>query len=475
MSHIFISYSHKDKEYIEKLEKKLIEEGFDVWVDHRIDYGSQWPKEIQRQLDACAAFIVVVSDNSFESKWVQNEVARADRKNKPFFPLLLQGDAWLTIEASQYVDVNDKSLPPKKFYTLLETVVPRNKSGAGKALSDGESGIEQDDAKRTPPPRKKPRRRKFNISIKLVVSIGAIAGLTLLGTWILPSILFPENTTQTPPATTPPTEEIPTPGNTPVTKVPVNKIRTPDGMTMIYIPAGEFEMGSEDADEEKPIHTVYLDAFWVDQTEITNAMFRKFLDETGYVTDAETSRESWTYDGSSWSLTKNAYWSQPDGPGSNLNGKNDHPVVHISWNDAREYCRWAGGRLLTEAEWEKAARGTEGWGYPWGNTLASPEFLNFDLYFKDTVAVGSYERGRSPYGLYDMAGNVWEWVSDWYQLDYYEEAPSENPTGPSSGEKRVIRGGSWDDDADDVTSATRGQSAPNRTSSSIGFRCGATP
>jgi len=125
MSHIFVSYSHKDRDYVEKLEAKLIEEGFNVWIDHRIDYGTQWPREIQDALDACQAFIVVVTENAFESEWVQNEVARAKRKRKPLLPLLLQGDAWLSIETTQYVDIRDGSLPPENFYEKLEEYAER--------------------------------------------------------------------------------------------------------------------------------------------------------------------------------------------------------------------------------------------------------------------------------------------------------------------------------------------------------------
>ena len=125
MGHIFISYSHKDKKYVEKLEKKLIDEGFDVWVDHRIDYGSQWPREIEKALDSCDAFIVVVSENAFESEWVQNEVARAIRKMKPLFPVLFSGDIWLSIETTQAVEVRDGSLPHENFYEQLGQVAQR--------------------------------------------------------------------------------------------------------------------------------------------------------------------------------------------------------------------------------------------------------------------------------------------------------------------------------------------------------------
>lgn len=131
MGYIFISYSHKDKDYVHRLQEALQNEGFEVWIDDRIDYGTRWPKVIQEKLDSCSAFIVVVSENAFESEWVQNEVTRAKRKGKPFFPLLLSGDPWLSVETTQYVDITDRSLPSKKFYVELSKVIPpTNKPGA---------------------------------------------------------------------------------------------------------------------------------------------------------------------------------------------------------------------------------------------------------------------------------------------------------------------------------------------------------
>jgi hypothetical protein len=127
MGHIFISYSHKDKAYVHKLQEALQKEGFEVWVDDRIDYGDEWPMIIQESLDECMAFILVATQNSYKSKWVQKEVARAQRLNKPFFPLLFGGPIWLSIESTQYVDVRNGSLPPEKFYKRLEGVVSRKK------------------------------------------------------------------------------------------------------------------------------------------------------------------------------------------------------------------------------------------------------------------------------------------------------------------------------------------------------------
>jgi hypothetical protein len=126
MGYIFISYSHKDMVYVHHLEEALKDRGFNVWIDDRIDYGTRWPKVIQEQLDACDAFIVVVSENSYESEWVQSEVARAKRKGKPFFPLLLSGDPWITVEVTQYVDVKDQGLPPEKFYQRLTQITTQN-------------------------------------------------------------------------------------------------------------------------------------------------------------------------------------------------------------------------------------------------------------------------------------------------------------------------------------------------------------
>jgi hypothetical protein len=178
MGHIFISYSHKDKKFVEKLEQKLLEEGFNVWIDHRIDYGFQWPKEIQKQLDACDAFIVVVSTNSYESKWVQNEVARADRKGKPFFPLLLQGDAWLAIEAFQYVDVTDGSLPPEKFYRRLEKVSPRKKV---ETPTQHAPAIKLEPKRWSKPPKQSSKSRiAVSVFVILVVGLIAIFGLPKL-------------------------------------------------------------------------------------------------------------------------------------------------------------------------------------------------------------------------------------------------------------------------------------------------------
>ena len=158
MGHIFISYSHKDSKYVEQLEKKLIEEGFNVWIDHRIDYGTQWPKEIEKAVDTCDAYIVVMSENSANSIWVEREVIQAEKRNKPFFPLLLKGEVWFSLGNIQCVDVIGGALPPETFYRNLEKVIPRNKG-------------------RIPPRTSKsikPRIRSKSFNPKIVLILGAV-------------------------------------------------------------------------------------------------------------------------------------------------------------------------------------------------------------------------------------------------------------------------------------------------------------
>ena len=228
---------------------------------------------------------------------------------------------------------------------------------------------------------------------------------------------------------------------------------------MITIPAGNFTMGSNNESDEKPVHTVYLNEYKISKYTITVGQFKKFVNATGY--------------------NAGNYWKKPG-----FSQKDNHPVVNVSWNDAVAFCKWAEGRLPTEAECEKAARGTDGRKYPWGNSNPSGNLLNFadnntnfnwsDKNVNDgyeyTSPVGNYPSGASPYGVMDMVGNVWEWCSDWYDSNYYANSPSSNPTGPTNGTNRVNRGGSWFRSDYYVRCAYRNYSTPVARDNSLGFR-----
>jgi formylglycine-generating enzyme required for sulfatase activity len=247
----------------------------------------------------------------------------------------------------------------------------------------------------------------------------------------------------------------------PLPPTPVaTRVAETDGMVMVYVPAGEFLMGAtaDDAtqDDEKPQHRVYLDAYWIDRTEVTAAQHQRCV-QAGKCAAPECSTE-----------------------------QEDRPVACVSWQDAADYCAWAGRRLPTEAEWEKAARGTDGRKYPWGNDAPDCDRLNYWGCVGNTSAVGSYPSGTSPFGAVDTAGNVSEWVADWYDENekYYAVSPERNPGGPVTGSRRVVRGGAWNADPPDVLAASRSMGAPGgsdedpgfrRIGDDLGFRCARGP
>lgn len=272
-----------------------------------------------------------------------------------------------------------------------------------------------------------------------------------------------------------------------------SNISAKDGMELLLVPEGEFLMGaSEDNsvayNDEMPQRTVYLDAFWIDKTEVTNAMFLKFVSETSYQTDAEKADAGFTYNRAeeNWISTPGANWQHPFGAESNIEGLEDHPVVQVTWYDAQAYCEWAGRRLPTEAEWEKAARGTDGRKHPWGDEAVQQHLVNFADYnfpakwahesmddgYYLTSPVGSYPEGASPFGALDMVGNAWEWVADWYDDQYYkQDAPTRNPTGPAEGFARGLRGGSYSNAMRWTRTSYRGGRDPSTADMGFGFRC----
>ncbi|MCZ2487113.1 formylglycine-generating enzyme family protein [Aquirufa antheringensis] len=331
-------------------------------------------------------------------------------------------------------------------------------------------------------------------------------------------------------------------------KIPICHVSTPNRLKQIKspspkptlrshagmkrIPAGIYSMGSHDAQgrtDEYPVHQVRVKAFWMDETEVSNAAFAAFVKSTGYITTAEkaidweelskqvpngtpkpedsllapsslvfvpttgpvdlTDYSQW------WAFKCGADWRHPTGPGSTIQGLENHPVVHVSWDDAAAYARWAGKRLPTEAEWEWASRGgLKNKIYPWGDVSvnSAPYKANsFQGHFPyEDQALDGYKTTTAPvksfpangYGLYDTAGNVWEWCVDWYRADYYKKSPILNPQGPSSSHdpdepgvaKRVMRGGSFlcnDGYCSSYRCSARMKSSPDSGLQHTGFRC----
>jgi formylglycine-generating enzyme len=304
---------------------------------------------------------------------------------------------------------------------------------------------------------------------------------------------------------------------------------------MVWIPGGEFTMGTDSElawPDEKPAHRVRVDGFWIDATEVTNGQFRAFVQATNYVTTAEKApslqeimsqvppgtpppRAEDLVPGSLvftppagrvdlndfpqwWTWTPGANWQHPDGPGSSIEGRDHHPVVHVSWDDANAFARWAGKRLPTEAEWEFAARGgLEGLPYVWGNDKPSDTEPQANIWHGEFPLVNTENDGYARtapvasfppngLGLYDMAGNVWEWCADWYDRDLYKQRAGKasvvNPRGPEKSSnpdrpyaaERAQRGGSFlcnDDYCSRYRPSARHGSTPDTGMSHVGFRC----
>lgn len=239
----------------------------------------------------------------------------------------------------------------------------------------------------------------------------------------------------------------------------------------VTIPAGTFLMGAQSKDpargnydpeagkNEFPVHEVALNAFRIGHYPVTVEEYGRFLKDEGY------GNQQWWKGGGFGQRTKPGDWEEQMRHRS-------RPLVRVTWYEAAAYCAWAGGRLPTEAEWERAARGTEGRKYPWGNKAPDASRANYgETKVGHASPVGLFPRGTTPEGIADMAGNVWEWVADWYADDYYRKSLRENPPGPGTGSARVIRGGSWTFPSGDLRSAYRGRVAPEPRGVAIGFRC----
>jgi formylglycine-generating enzyme required for sulfatase activity len=522
---VFLCHASLDKPQVRELYKYLRRRGIAPWLDAEdLLPGQDWQVEIPQALLASDAIIVCLSKNSVTKEgYVQKEIAFALDKaqEKPegaifIIPAKLEEcDVPARLSRYHWVDLHqpggyqrlmrglkrraeqlqrghvDEAQPVSSPALGKSTAeVLKNDEAEKRAVEQAEAEklaaqqVEQERLAREKAERDQHAqlaRAKTWASLKtpaLLLGGLLLVGVSGLALWLVARPFFPTMSvptltpevlvTQTPQATfTPATTETLQPATFTFTPIPPTDIPftpTPipaagdvmvsekDGMKLHYVPAGPFTMGSDNGQpNEKPAHTVTLDAFWIDETEVTNLMYK--LCVAAGKCPPPSNKGSYTrisyYDGTQYV---------------------EYPVTYVFWNDATAYCVWAGRALPSEAQWEKAARGPNGNTYPWGNAAPDKNLLNYNKNVGDTTQVGLYPNGKSFYGAYDMAGNVWEWVADWYDRTYYARSPSSNPLGPDSGGyTRVLRGGSWTDYGAGVRLSIRyfGQ----RSNSNIGFRC----
>jgi len=501
-----------------------------------------WEVEVEKAIRGAGAVVVLLSPNSNYSPWVRREISFAEDNEKRIFPILIAGDERNTVPirltTHQRIDIRQNEetglnalSTALSFY--LEDLAAREQSAREederlahekavrekaereiaekadkeKAIREAAELAEREAAKKVAQEKAereaaekaarkrilqqeatrvskhvhspKPKKRGWMTAIVAILIIA-------LCIWGISSLNNPHPPAwEEPVAEEPVTEEIIT--EKPVTEEPAKTeeysigstiISEVDNMTMVYVPTGEFEMGNN-ADnalaecqkfhsdcerdsfiDEEPIHIVYLDAFWIDQTEVTNAMYAKCVGAGACNPPSSTE-----------SSTRDSYYGNSE--------FDDFPVINVSWDDAISYCEWAGRRLPSEAEWEKAASWDEirqqKNGYPWGNSIDCT-FANFvgpnGSCVGEITPVRSYEKGKSPYGAYDMGGNVEEWVEDWYEV--YPGGDVGDP-GTLGGKNKILRGGDFARYPEYVRSTYRFPASPVNSNTSIGFRCSRSP
>lgn len=494
MAHeVFISHSSKDKPYADAVCASLESRGIRCWIAPRdVLPGKSWSEAIVEAVEECGVFLLILTSNSNSSKQTINEVDIAVNHNKTIIPFRMEdfkptGSMEYFLGNLHWLDALTSRLEDhiQKLGDYVLKILEANKLQDQKSR---ESTAERETTATILQPErvienKEPagKKRGMNIlkisgAIGTLVVIGVVAAVLLSNQKkpaVQAAILTPtaEKTTAdaalqpSPTASPEPTVQatlqettlpvVVEPSPTPTEALGIGSMLTSgkDGMTLLYIPAGSFTMGSDfGQSDETPVHQVVLSAFWIDKTEVTNAMYNQCVRDQVCqkpLIVASTSRVNY-YSSSAFA---------------------DYPVIGVTYNEAKSYCEWAERRLPTEAEWEKAARGVEGNNYPWGNSNPSCSVTNFQGCVGDTEKVGSYTAGGSTFGVLDLAGNVFEWVSDLYQQTYYETSPLVNPTGPTEGAFQVARGGAWNSNDNVIRASNRTMMGADSRSNNLGFRC----
>lgn len=504
---VFLSYSRKDDGAMRQVQETMRAAGLSVWTDEGLEPGTVgWQNEISEALRQARIVVVLLSPNSNVSTWVNNEIGYAQTIRKRIVPVLIAGDEATAIPINlinaQWVD--GRSGLTAVITAQLLPLVPVGQSQVTAASWSMPSASMPDAS----PPRvgKNTSARMQYRGVVLTAAAALLVGALIY--YVAERIVYPTqpspeatpaNSARIPsaadklvaPPQTATTNDAPTAATVrgadwPMpnrTEVAQSSVSVPDalqasnayspsesgltaantglrpapragdvrdfaGVPFVYVAAGPFLMGSDpqhdpvsQADEE-PQHTVTLPGFWIMRTEVTNAQYSRCVAARACVPP------------------ENDYWRD--------SSHAEHPVVNVDWNHASAYAEWAGGRLPTEAEWEKACRGTNGIRYPWGDQGPQSNMANFDN-DRGTEPVGSHPTGASPYGALDMAGNVWEWTTDWYDPHYYASSPESNPSS-SSGTYRALRGGAWNGSENDVRCAVRDADDPGSRRYDLGFR-----
>ncbi len=425
---IFLSYASQDRAVADGINRALLDQGHDVFFDRDdLPPGEEFHIRIRRAIEQTDLFVFLISEDALDpGSYTLNELEIAERRlRRPsgrLLPVLLRPTSMERLPA--FV----------KSVTLLQS--EGNVAAATAAAVDHLA-----------------RARRRTVIGKAAAGVAALA-LVSAGSWYALG-----GRTATPPPVAGDSPRSAGGGATATAPSGVNGANTAngapppestgtDGAPAVLVPAGAFVMGD---DEESPKREIYLDAFYIDRYEVTTARYAKFLAATGGVRPPDE-----------WETLVPARDAEL-------------PVVGVDWNDASAYCAWAGRRLPTDTEWEKAARGTDERRYPWGNvtpTLAEANHLNTspDAYGGGLMKVGSHPSGRSPYGVHDLAGNANEWVADWF-TESFPVSERRNPKGPASGNGRVIRGGGRFDPAERMVATKRYHGEPDLRNEDIGFRC----
>ncbi|MFZ5910007.1 MAG: SUMF1/EgtB/PvdO family nonheme iron enzyme [Chloroflexota bacterium] len=483
---VFLCYASEDKPAAQVLHDKLAADGFDVWFDKEdILPGQNWDTEIRKAVQAADVVIICLTKRSVaKAGYIQKEIkiALEAAKEKPdgtiyLIPARLEAcDVPDSLGDFEWVDLffDGKEFEKYEYKRLLQSLREKTKSiienaNATKNRPEAEKLIREASRKR------KVTRSRGRFAPEVVAALIGAAALVIAA--IMPSTISWLNSyskTATPViiSQVPQVPPVPNDTLTPVLSSAVTSAPSvpPEstyidskGTEMALIPSGEFTMGRSDLkpkdqqQNEKPAHAVFLKDYYIDKYEVTNGAYKICV---------QAGECKAPYSLNSSARTK-GYYSNPDYA--------NFPVIFVDWFMARDYCKWRGVRLPTEAEWEKAARSTNDKHFPWGGNTIVCAFAQYGACGKDTVEVGSHPDGISPYGVHDLSGNVWEWVSDWYQYDYYEISPREDPQGPASGIYRVARGGAWNSESIQLWVTYRNRFYPNYNAYNLGFRCAKDP